>query len=161
MNLCVDLGLSSNHRPILFELSDSIEVADIPYLVRDFASADWLRYADAIDSDLASAATKQMTTAEDVDDAISLLADTIRAADAACIPRRRRRLGILGLTLDILALIGWTTAVIRNWQRTHDTTHRDRIRVLDAAIERATAALVNERERKVSLEDQGQFLLYG
>ena len=76
VNLCVDIGLSSDHRPVLFELSD-------------FASANWRRYASTIDSDLATAATEQMTTTEDVDDAISLLTDTIRAADAACIPRKR------------------------------------------------------------------------
>ena len=127
----------------MFEISVNIEAADIPNLVRDFVSADWRQYASTIDSDLGTAATEQMTTTEDVDDAISLLTDTIRAADAARISRERRR-------LDILALIGRRRSVIRNWQGTRGTTHRDKIRVLDAAIERATAALVNERfERSV------------
>ena len=104
MDLTVDFCLSSDHRPVLFELTDGVELAAIPHLVvKNFVLADWRRYSSMINTGLSGIDAGSINSVEAVDEAVVQLTDSICAADRACIPRRRRQFGILGLTPEILA----------------------------------------------------------
>ena len=76
---------------------------------------------------------------------IAVLTDGIQAAYRACIPHKRRQFGTLGLSDEILTLIDERRAAIRRWQRSRDSTTRERAKILDRGIQEAISALVNER----------------
>ena len=149
--ITVDPCLSSDHRPVLFELTDGVELADIPHqIVKDFSSADWRRYSSMINASLSDVDTNNINSVEKIDEVVSLLTGSIRSADRACIPRKRRQFGTFGLTPEVLTLIGERRSAIRRWQRTRDQAHRDLIRRLDLEIQNAMSTLVNKRfERSV------------
>ena len=148
--LSVDLILSSDHCPVLFDLMDSVQLDNIPHqIVKDYAAADWRRYAALISDRVDLTADVSLDTVQEVDHAISALTESIQIADQSCILRRRIQFGMFGLTSEILALIGGRRAVSRRWQRSRDPALRGRARFLDLAVQKATSNLVNIRFHRV------------
>lgn len=67
----------------------SVQLADIPHLVvKDYALADWRRYARLIENRVVGIDIDDINSAEDGDDTIDLLTDVMGEADRVCIPRK-------------------------------------------------------------------------
>ena len=145
-DITVDPCLCSDHVPVFFTVVDGVELADIPHqVVKDFTSANWRRYSSMITLTLSDLNADGISSTQDIEDTLGRLTAAIQEADRSCIPRKRRQFGTFGLTREILTLIGLRKSAIRGWQRTRDPAFRQRARLLDLEVEKATESLVNKR----------------
>lgn len=115
------LDFQSDHRAVLLDINLINNVSRRqPVLVNNYRKADWKQLRNIADDglrDVRITAERNMTTAE-IDDAVTDLAETIKKATDATIPKVEiKSRGLITLSDDLLRLIQHKKKLRRRWQR--------------------------------------------
>lgn len=110
----INITVDSDHCSVMFELTDTFQLSDIPYqVVRDFTSANWRRFARTAGEGISSIGDEPIDSVGRADHAVALLTQSVVNVDRDAIPRKKRQFGTFGLPSVILALIRERRAATR------------------------------------------------
>lgn len=140
----VECDLSSDHVPIVCEITEKRTQHDSSVRIKDFDNANWIRFGAAVRRGL-SERTGPITTRTEVDRSIDLLTQAMLDAEEASVPVKTITPGHTPLPATIQTLRSQRNAMNRRWQRTRNPLIKQARDDLNRQIQHEMAELTNRR----------------